>query len=133
MPDVSLADLADLPMILPGLPHGLRQLIDQQIAQYGVSLQVFRDMDSLVHMGRLIANGHGYSILPLSVIMEELHQGAVSVARIHAGALTRSLALVRNGGAVVTHASVRCEDVVFEVLGKMILEGEWQATLTEQA
>lgn len=131
VPNISLADLADFPMILPGLPHGLRQLIDQEMIRHGITLQVFRDMDSLAHMGKLIANGHGYSILPLSVIAEDLRQSEVSIARIDAGSMTRNLALVRNGGALVTHASVRCEDVVFEVLGKMILEGVWQATPAE--
>lgn len=128
MPDLSMSDLTKFQMILPGLPHGLRQFIDQETAQHGVTLQVFRDMDSLAHLGQLIANGHGYSILPLSVISEDLKMSAVSIARINAGSMSRTLSIVRNGGALVTHASVRCEDVVMDVLGRMILDGHWQAT-----
>jgi LysR family nitrogen assimilation transcriptional regulator len=128
MPDVAMSDLADLPMLLPGLPHGLRQLIDQEAARYGVTLKVFRDMDVIAHLGTLIAAGHGYSILPLSAIADDLVAGRVSIARIEKGAMLRSVSLVRNSGQVVTHASVRCEDVIAEVLAKLIDDGIWQAS-----
>lgn len=127
MPDMVMSDLADLPMLLPGLPHGLRQLIDQEAARYGVTLKVFRDMDVLAHLGTLIAAGHGHSILPLSAIADDLAAARVSIARIEQGAVVRSLALVRNSGEVVTHASVRCEDVIAEVLAQLIDDGLWQA------
>ena len=128
MPDVAMSNLSDLPMLLPGLPHGLRQLIDQEAARYGVTLKVFRDMDVIAHLGTLIAAGHGYSILPLSAIADDLAAGRLSLARIEKGALLRSVSLVRNSGQVVTHASVRCEDVIAEVLAKLIDDGIWQAS-----
>lgn len=132
-PDVSMSDLADLPMILPGLPHGLRQLIDHETARYGVALQVHRDMDVLAHMGSLIGAGHGYSILPLSIVADHLASGQVSVARIEGGVIRRTLAFVRNSTALVTHASVRCEDVVFDVLGDLMEKGMWRAAPEELA
>lgn len=128
IPDVAMTDLVDLPMILPGLPHGLRQLIDQETARHGVSLQVYRDMDVLGHMGQLISAGHGYSILPLPVVSEQLASGRVSIARIQGGAIYRTLSLVRNSASLVTHASVRCENLVFEVLGTLMTNGVWRAT-----
>lgn len=127
LPDMAMSDLSDLPMLLPGLPHGLRQLIDQEAARYGVTLKVFREMDVIAHLGTLIAAGHGYSILPLSAIADDLAAGRVSVARIEEGAMVRSVALVRNSGQVVTHASVRCEEVIAEVLARLIDDGIWQA------
>ncbi len=127
-PDITMAELAGLPMILPGLPHGLRQLVDQEAARHGVALQVAHDMDVIAHMGALIAAGHGCSILPLAAVSGDLAAGRVTVARIEQGAVRRRLALVRNGAAVVTHASMRCEDVIVAVLGRLIAEGRWQAT-----
>lgn len=127
LPDIAMAELAELPMILPGLPHGLRQLIDQETVRHGVELEVYRDMDVLALMGGLIAAGHGYSILPLSVIADQLAVGTVSIARIEGGALQRTLAFVRNSAAVVTHASLRCEDVTFEVLDHLAASGVWRA------
>lgn len=126
--DVTMSDLSDLPMLLPGLPHGLRQLIDQQAARHGITLKVFRDVDVIAHLGTLVAAGHGYSILPLSTIADDLAAERVSIARIEKGAVLRTVSLVRNSGQVVTHASVRCEDVVAEVLAKLIDEGVWRAS-----
>ncbi|MDB5725492.1 MAG: hypothetical protein JWQ16_2246 [Novosphingobium sp.] len=128
IPGVAMSDLVGLPMLLPGLPHGLRQLIDQEAARHGVTLKVFRDMDVIAHLGTLIAAGHGYSILPLSAIADDLAAERVSIARIEKGELLRSVSLVRNSGQVVTHAAVRCEDVVAEVLAKLIDDGIWHAS-----
>jgi LysR family nitrogen assimilation transcriptional regulator len=131
LPDIAFSELAALPMLLPGLPHGLRQLIDQETARRGVELQVYRDMDVLALMGGLIAAGYGYSILPLSVISEHLAAGTVSIARVEGGILQRTLALVRNSAAVVTQASLRCEDVTVEVLGHLAASGVWRAATTQ--
>lgn len=128
MPDLSLAAVAELPLLLPGLPHGLRQLLDQEIARHGVTLRVWRDLDMLANAGRLIAAGHGYAILPLPVVAEDLATGRVSIARISGGALRRRLALARNSGQVVTRASVATERLVMQVLHGLIASGTWIAT-----
>jgi LysR family transcriptional regulator, nitrogen assimilation regulatory protein len=133
MPDVALSELADLPMILPGQPHGLRQLIEHETARLGAGLKVDRDLDALAHLGGLIAAGHGYSILPLGIVADDLLAGRLSVARIEGGAMRRGVALVRNSGEIVTHASVRCEDVVREVLARLIADGKWLAVSDDAA
>lgn len=125
--DVDPAMLLDLPMILPGFPHGLRQQIDQEAAKRGITFKSCRDMDAIVHIGALIAAGHGYSILPLPAIKDDLTAGRVSIGKITGKAFERQLALVRNSSAVVTHASVICEEVVHGVLSEMIMSGAWRA------
>ena len=62
MPVVPLADLAALPMILPGLPHGLRQVIDQEAAREGVQLTVRLDIDAMWVIPHLVADEGGFSI-----------------------------------------------------------------------
>jgi LysR family nitrogen assimilation transcriptional regulator len=127
MGNVSVADLAALPMMLPGLPHGLRQVIEQEAARFGVALTVRLDIDAMMHLGDLIAAGHGYSILPRPIIADALDAGRVSIARIGDGAIRRTLCLVRNSSQVVTHASVRCEDLAVKVLSRLIEKGAWAA------
>ena len=127
LPDVAAADLAALPMILPGLPHGLRQVIDHAAARFGAVLQVRQEIDAMAHIGALVAAGYGYSILPLPAIAEDLAAGRVSIARIGGGAIRRTLCLVRNRSQVATHASVRCEDLTVKVLSRLIETGAWRA------
>jgi LysR family nitrogen assimilation transcriptional regulator len=127
MPDVALSEVAELPLILPGMPHGLRQVIEQEAAREGVSLNVRQDLDAMWAIGELVADGVGLSILPLPAVAEALAAGRVSVARIGGGAIRRTLCLVRNSGQLVTHASVRCEDLTVKVLARLIEKGVWRA------
>lgn len=127
LPDCGFADLAGLSMILPGLPHSLRQLIEAEVARHGGELKLFRELDALVHIPQLIRERYGYSILPLSAIAPALAAGEVSIARIEGGAIRRKLALARNSNAAVTHASLVCEAAVIEVLNGLIDDGRWIA------
>lgn len=129
MAEVSIAELAALPMILPGLPHGLRQFIDQETERLGVSVTVQQEIDAMAHIGSLVARGHGYSVLPLSAIAESVGTRQVSIARIQGGSIRRTLCLVRNTSQLVTHASVRCEDLTIKVLSRLIDKGVWAADL----
>ena len=127
-PELTFAEAAAEPLILPGQPHGLRQLIDQEAARRGVELAVFRELDALSHIPALIRAGYGHAILPLSALTQALADAAISIARIEGGAIRRQLALARNSTAVVTQASVLCEAVVIEVLNRLMFRGKWLAS-----
>lgn len=127
MPDVPLRDIAELPLVLPGLPHGLRQVIDQEAAQAGVALNVRAEVDAMWVIANLVANGVGCSILPLPAAQDAVAAGQVSVARLGGGAIRRTLCLTRNSAELVTHASVRCEDLTVKVLARLIEKGVWRA------
>ncbi|MFT3965067.1 MAG: LysR family transcriptional regulator [Sphingobium sp.] len=126
-PRVDPSLLADLPMILPGPQHGLRQFIEQELGRHGIAIAVTQELDALAHVAPLIEGGHGYSILPLPAVRDDLAAGRISIARIGDGAIRRTLCLVRNTGKVVTHASVRCEDLTVRVLTGLIDKHIWVA------
>lgn len=125
--DVPASELSSLPMILPGPQHGLRQVIEHALGRLGVSLTIRVEIDAMMHVPALIAGGYGYSILPLSAVSEALAAKRVSLARIAGGAIRRTLCLIRNGGNVVTHASIRCEELTMRVLMGLIAKHEWMA------
>jgi LysR family transcriptional regulator, nitrogen assimilation regulatory protein len=124
---VAAAELAAMPMLLPGPQHGLRQIVEQQLAHLGISIDVRLDVDAMMHLPALIAGGYGYSVLPMSAVASELIAGQISVARIDDGAIRRTLSLMRNTSTVVTHASVYCEALTIKVLLRMIETGDWAA------
>jgi LysR family nitrogen assimilation transcriptional regulator len=125
--EIAFAEVAGLPLILPGQPHGLRQLLDHEAGRRNTTLKVAQEIDAIGHIGALVAHGHGYSILPLPAVADDLAAGRVSVARIDGGAVRRTLSMVRNAGQVLTHSSVRCEDITFRVLARLIETGAWDA------
>ncbi|HEX7858273.1 MAG TPA: LysR substrate-binding domain-containing protein [Sphingobium sp.] len=127
LPEVAPVALAELPMILPGPQHGLRQFIDQELGKQGVRIDVIQDLDAMAHIPPLVAKDYGFSILPLPAVQDDLDAGRISIARIGDGAIRRTLCLVRNAGTVVTHASVRCEDLTVKVLTGLIDKQLWMA------
>jgi LysR family transcriptional regulator, nitrogen assimilation regulatory protein len=127
LPAVQLDELPGFRMILPGPQHGLRQTIDQTAARLGLSITVAHELDALAHVGGLIARGRGYSILPHLAIADDLGAGKVSIARIGQGVFRRTLSLARNSTQLVTHASVRAEDLTAKVLARLIAKGAWRA------
>jgi LysR family nitrogen assimilation transcriptional regulator len=129
MSTVPISELAALPMILPGLSNGLRQFIHQETERLGVTVRVHQEIDAMAHIDSLVARGHGFSILPLSAVADALAGGQISIARIHDGSIRRTLCLARNISQVVTHASVRCEDLTIKVLSRLIEKRAWLADL----
>ena len=61
-PDVPLAALARLPLVVPGRPHLLRARLDRLAAEHGLSLQVSVEADSVGLQYEVVAAGGGYAI-----------------------------------------------------------------------
>lgn len=72
---VRIMGLADFPLILPGLPHSNRRLIEQVAAQSGFHLNVIFDVDSVSLTKRMVAEGMGYSILAHAAVQEDVAMG----------------------------------------------------------
>ena len=119
--------LAGLPLVLPGLPHGLRLVIDQEAARAGARLDVAVELDALAHVGGLVAGGGLHAIMPRSAVADDLAARRISLARIGAAGWHRTLALVRNPAQLVTHASLACEAIVRETFAALIGAGAWLA------
>lgn len=60
---IRLAELQDLPLVLPSRPHGLRMKIDRTAANAGVSLHVAFEIDGLNAILDLVLRGVGCTIL----------------------------------------------------------------------
>ena len=124
---VGTDELSELPMILTSPQHGLRQFLDQEAHRLGFTLNVRTELDAMAHIANLVAEGHGYTILSLPAVHQQLQAGRLSAARIGDNAICRTLCLVRNPTCVVTRASVRVEDLTLKVMRRLIAQGRWPA------
>jgi LysR family transcriptional regulator, nitrogen assimilation regulatory protein len=88
---VAASRLAEVPLVLPGRPHGLRLALDAHAARKGITLQVPIEVDSASSIIGLVAAGVGYSVLPLASIEEVYRAGRVSAAWIAKPRITRTL------------------------------------------
>jgi len=90
---VSAEVLADLPLVLPGRPHGLRLLVDSRMAEVGKEVTVKFEVDSMAMMKELAADGVASTILPFGAVQREVQAGFLKATPIASPELTRMMAL----------------------------------------
>ena len=71
--------LAGVPLVLPSVPNGLRQMLDQVARRHGVRLDIVMDVDSSSSMKDVALSGHACTLLPLMAVKEELARGTLAV------------------------------------------------------
>ncbi len=129
---ISLEEVADRPLLMPGRQHGLRQTAEHAASQQNLELNIGQELDVMRLIAPMVARGNGYSILPLSVVGKDLAANQVSIARIGDGTLSRNLCLVRNGSQIISHASMRAEDLAMKVLRRLVETGVWVAEIDDE-
>ena len=73
--EIQIRDLASLPLILPGMPHSNRRVIEHAAIQHGIRLRIELEVDSVALTKKLVRAGVGYSILTSIAIRDEVARG----------------------------------------------------------
>ncbi len=95
-PEIAFAELASLPLIMPGRQHRLGQLIQQIAAIQGVDLHIAVEVDSTYTIKKLVSAGEGYSILSSHAVQEEVDRAELRAISINDPPISRSIDLVIN-------------------------------------
>lgn len=122
---VPLSALADLELVLPGQPHGLRLLVDEAAAQTGVPLNVAMELETLPTICDLVATGTIRTVLPLTAVQARLKDGALVAQKIVGPVISRELILAhapQRAAAPATRAVVRHIRAQIEAL---VRAGDW--------
>jgi LysR family nitrogen assimilation transcriptional regulator len=125
---VSVARLANIPMILPTLPHGLRVLFDSGLAKHNVSPNVQLEINALPSTLALVESGLGYTILSYSCVHEQVTQGRIRCWRIVQPTMTRSLAVATSTKRPVTKVARMLTRMVRKQIERLVDEGSWVPT-----
>lgn len=92
---VSLADIADLGLILPAFPQTLRLMIERTFAEHvGRAPNVMLDVDSTYAIKKLVSAGKGQSILSAHSVGDEIKHGELAITPIANPAVSRTINLV---------------------------------------
>jgi len=73
-----IADLADIPLILPSRPNASRRLLDNWVARTGITLTIRAEVDDHLMIRALIRAGVGCSLLTQGAFVGELARGEVA-------------------------------------------------------
>jgi LysR family nitrogen assimilation transcriptional regulator len=126
-----IRDLADMPLIMPGLPHNNRRIVEQAAIQHGVRLRFKLEVDSVTLAKVLVRNGLGSTILAYAAVHEEFIRGELKVRVIERPALvsTVAVAMLRERRAHRLPNELR-RTVIAEV-NKLVADGVWRRFATQ--
>jgi LysR family nitrogen assimilation transcriptional regulator len=93
---VSLAALANFPMVLPSSPNAIRGLVDAALRPRSIELQVIAEVGAVNTVLALVASGVGCTILPESAIALDAHGDQLARAPIGPPALWNTLVLAES-------------------------------------
>ncbi len=126
---VGLERLCDLPLVLPGAGHGLRNLVEDEVSRLGLQLSTVYEVDSYAAIKDLVARGLGFSILPLNALARDIEAGRFTAWPIGTPPLSRMVHLVQPFDRSASRAAAAVATLAGQVLGDLVREGHWKASL----
>ena len=124
-PDFPFLQLGELPLMLPGRPHGLRLLVDTAAAQHDLVLKVDLEVDSLTTTKELVQSGTGYTVLPLAAVHKEVELGQMSARRLSGPPLKRTVVLATVAQCSRPMAVEALVIVIRSVVRELAAQGKW--------
>ena len=122
---VTLKQVAPLPLILPSSSHGLRELLEREASAGNLDLNTVIDVDSYGNIKELVEKGMGYSILPFNAIAREVRAGRLRSWRISKPELKRDVHLVHPADRPMTNAVSAIEALCRDTLLELAATGQW--------
>lgn len=123
-----LRKLADVPLILPSRPHGLRLLVDTAAAHAGVTLQVDLELDSLSAIKELVQSGTGWTVLPYAAVYREVELGLMSARRVTSPPLRRTVVLATTGQRPLSAAARALVELIQVQVDELVSSGKWSGS-----
>lgn len=122
---LALARVASEPFVLPAAPQGLRAMIEHAAAEAGVTLRIFAETNALSVQKELVAQGHGWTILPAVGVIQEVDKGLLSAAPLASPELRRTIVLAAPSSRQAT-APVRCVvGALLDCVRSTFEQGRW--------
>lgn len=122
------ARLAQVPLILPSRPHGLRVLVDDFLAKSGLTPNVQVEIDAMASTLNLVENGIGYTILSYSCVHPLIEAGRIRKWSIVEPVMTRTLVVATSTQRPVTKAARALVGFVRRQIDSIVAEGRWNPT-----
>ena len=117
---VALADVAQLPLILPSRPNAFRILIEGEMMTIGKRPNVILEVDGLNAILNLVKEGMGHAVLPGYTLSNFEDATPFTVRSIHSPAIKSQLMLVWSSRRPTTQTQKKAMEVVSAVLLKAI-------------
>jgi len=123
---VDAARLAELPMILPPRPHGLRLLLDQVLAGAGITPRIDFEVESMPSTLQLVQKRLGYTILSYASVHRFVAEGRIRYWPLRNPSIQRELILSTSNQRPMTSAIKELAAQVKKEARRLQAEGVWE-------
>jgi LysR family nitrogen assimilation transcriptional regulator len=90
---ITLAQLADYPLIIPSRPHAMRMSVENALANVDRKIRVAHEIECIPAVIDLVRQGHGYGALPMNALKSTPWAGQIAVKPIISPVLKTSLSI----------------------------------------
>ncbi|WP_322054499.1 LysR family transcriptional regulator [Paraburkholderia bannensis] len=129
---IEFKQLAGLPLILPGRPNRLRNLMDDVARRAGIELRTVLEADSLALQREMAASGRGYAVLGPWAIAPDIRAGRLRAARIVKPNLTRFVTLASSSQGAMTPAIRVVIATMKEIASELSKSGAYDGLATQR-
>jgi len=124
--EVALADIAELPFVLPSRRHGLRQLVDRAFDAQGIEPEVIAELDTLAAIKDVVFSGRSATILSMSGTGFQAGKPyGASLRRIVNPTITRTVSLCRLDGTLSEPVVTITIALLVELTRQSVRNGVW--------
>ncbi|MBL7496714.1 LysR family transcriptional regulator [Frankia sp. CNm7] len=127
---IRFAELADLPLVLPGSETGIRTTVENTALRLKIKLSSRYATDSLQVARDLITAGQDYGVLPLSACDDEIQRGGLRYAPLREPTLTQQLGTaVTSQLALPRGFATKLTEIIGDEVARLVKSGAWAARL----
>ena len=121
--------LADIPLVLPSRPHGIRILVDEAMTHTGRQPNVQLEIDAMYSMLALAEGGLGYTILSYASVKELVGSKRLRIWRIVDPTITRSLVITTTSQRPTTKPVRALTRIFQDLIASHVRDGRWSPPL----
>ncbi|WP_321889780.1 LysR substrate-binding domain-containing protein [Paraburkholderia bannensis] len=121
----TLASLADVPMVAPGVSNGLRLLLERTFAREQVPLNIIADIDSLPMLLSAAQSGAACTILPSSALALRASAERPKTRRIVDPVIRRPASICWPNALPVSSASLAVRRTICDLIEELSATGIW--------
>ncbi len=121
-PTMTLAALAELPLILPSRPNAFRLLIETEMLRVNCKPQIALEIDGLNAILELVKEGLGYAILPAYTLKKFANPQNFTTHRIERPKLNSQLMLVWSSKRPMTPTHNAAQHLIQRVVSQSLVD-----------
>lgn len=119
---IAVTDLADVPLLLPGPSHTIRQVVEEALTAESAAANVVAEVDTVVLAARAARAGLGATILPESIAERVVRRGNLG-RRTLSPTLTVHVSLGTASGQTLSRPAETVRSLLHEVLDAYLHRG----------